>query len=185
MPRIVASIENNKDPFLQGEVMEWNVSISNVGSASVGHLVLKTNLPWLCLVEESSDKGHECNAISSCIGPSGTVMEISMKNALQSGETIKVPFKVRASGGGRQFFHLLLRYTTMKAQQERAQIRYLKKSLQYTVYPSLSLSFSSKPSFSDGRKFIISLEVCYNFLIIFVQKKFMDSNQNIFHELGD
>ena len=164
MARLVASIKGGHVSALQGEVMEWKLQIRNIGMAPASNIILKSNMPWLCLLNDDAtlDQQYLSRATSNCIGRSGTAIALSENYHLEPGNQTTFRIKARVSGGGRQTLRLLLRYDAyMKPylKQSVYSTRYLAKSLTYTVYPSINLSALCQPSFDKIGNYVLSVEV--------------------------
>ncbi|CAB9513824.1 trafficking protein particle complex [Seminavis robusta] len=186
MPCLTATLlksqtEGSDDPLIQGQKESWTLRLSNIGTAPATNVSLKTNLPWINIVndnDESSSGGNvtlskvmswENRAKSCCVGPTGTLMTIPLDGShlrkrgfLQPGESVDVPIQIRAgSGDGLQDFYMLYRYelddpsvpTNSKPQ------RWLKKMFKIPVYPSLSMKATLLPSTWSRREHILSLEL--------------------------
>jgi hypothetical protein len=130
--------------------------------------MLKTNAPWLNIKDETGQESNEESCTSHCVGPSGTLMKVPFKvsgndDVLQPGETIEVPVFIRTSGGGRQDFYMLCRYELWKkdkgANDTSPRHRWARKLLSVPVYPSITMSASLMPSYSNKGEHILSVEL--------------------------
>lgn len=174
MPSLRVNItpdESTQSTVLQGQTCRWKLKLSNVGYAPAKNIMLKTNAPWLNLVQLGDRKlPNENSPISSCIGPSGTLMRISF-DTLQPGESLEVPVAIRTSGGGRQDFYMLFRYELGSAESSFAGLvprhRWARKLLSVPVYPSITMSASLMPSYSNKGEHILSVEVSHCLVKVF------------------
>jgi len=178
---------------LQGQTSSWTLRLSNLGYAPASNITLKTNSPWLNILDSSGageewEEGHyhrnEYASTSYCIGPSGTLMGVPFKSkhfgndddddankldqpcVLQPGETIDVPVTVRTSGGGRQAFYMLFRYELWDGVGgvsgyggPSPRHRWARKLLSVPVYPSITMSASIMPSYSNKGEHVLSIEL--------------------------
>ncbi len=153
-------------PVLQGQVTEWNLRITNQGNAPAGNIVLKTNVPWINILH--AGEKNSMVGTSSCIGPSGTLMQIPIisdelfeHNFLKPGQTNDVPIQIRTSGGGKQDFYMLFRYEKYDntSYTDANKIRWLRNMVSVAVYPSLTIKASLIPSYNDNNDHVLSLEV--------------------------
>mmetsp|Transcript_18464 Transcript_18464/g.52988 ORF Transcript_18464/g.52988 Transcript_18464/m.52988 type:complete len:1404 (-) Transcript_18464:37-4248(-) len=147
---------------LQGQVSDWTLRISNIGTASACNVVLKTNVPWISIVPKGKSPS-EAEATSLCIGPSGTLMNIPLEaNTIHPGSTTEIPIRIRTSGGGRQEFYMLFRYELVDGKTQSPpsapRVRWLRKMLNVPVYPSLTMSASLQPSTWNKNENILSIE---------------------------
>ena len=181
MPNVTVDIvplhtshDNSDQTVLQGQISEWKLRISNHGTAPASRLTLKTNFPWINIINATSSESHDFlkTHTSCCVGPSGTLMYVPLRghidnsdpDILYPGQTREVPIQVRTSGGGNQEFYMLFRYELWKGAVEEAtvttpHVRWLKKMISIAVYPSLTVTASIMPSHSKKRDHILSVEV--------------------------
>lgn len=171
---IIQRYENGIKPVvLQGQVSKWILRVSNQGAAHATNLCLKTNVPWFNICCNSAVA--ECDEVSYCIGPSGTMMRLplgrnnSPTETLAPGQTLDIPIEIRTSGGGRQEFYMLFRYELFEKPSAskpllplKPKTRWLRKMVSVAVYPSLTLAASITPSFSNKKECILSVEVSYD-----------------------
>lgn len=161
----ITPVESSQATVLQGQTSMWKLRLSNVGYAPASNIMLKTNAPWLNMTQSASEN----EATSYCIGPSGTLMKVPLSttnnqgDVLQPGDSVEIPVTIRTSGGGRQDFYMLFRYelwsqdnggTTLVPRQ-----RWARKLLSVPVYPSITMSASLMPSYSNKGEHILSVEV--------------------------
>lgn len=171
MPSLKVTItpsNENQSTVLQGQTSSWTLKLSNFGYAPATNIMLKTNAPWLNIKDEMGQEINEECSTSHCVGPSGTLMKVPFKvsgddDILQPGETIEVPVFIRTSGGGRQDFYMLCRYELWKkdkgANDTSPRHRWARKLLSVPVYPSITMSASLMPSYSNKGEHILSVEV--------------------------
>lgn len=171
MPFLKVSVEpegNLYGTVLQGQTSCWKLKLSNFGYAPASNIMLKTNAPWLNI--SSKDKiQSEDDPTSFCIGPSGTLMRVPLSGkpgrlgVLHPGETAEVPIVVRTSGGGRQEFYMLFRYELWSEHNVEMNLaplhRWTREILSIPVYPSITMSASLMPSYSNKQEHILSIEV--------------------------
>ena len=184
MPFLKATITPNRtDPntqgaLLQGQTSSWTLKLSNLGYAPACNITLKTNSPWLNINNlDETGKQKENGSTSFCVGPSGTLIKVpfktsrgnsAVKNAeqlgiLQPGETVEVPVIIRTSGGGRQDFYMLFRYELWTKDYSSSNLiprhRWARKLISFPVYPSITMSASLMPSYSNKGEHILSVEL--------------------------
>lgn len=160
-----------KESLLQGQVNKWFLRVSNIGTAHATNLFLKTNLPWLNVLNTNSATQAVENPVSYCIGPTGTMFrlpltckESPMNCTLAPGETIDIPIEIRTSGGGKQDFYMLFRYelfeksTSSNLYPKMPQVRWLRKMSSVAVCPSLTMAASITP-FPGKEDYILSVEI--------------------------
>lgn len=169
MPSLKVTVtpdEGAQSTVLQGQTRCWKLKVSNVGYAPANNIMLKTNGPWLHTTMSATR--DEDAATSFCVGPSGTLMKVPFPNTSQSdvlhpGESIEIPVAIRTSGGGRQDFYLLFRYELWSENDFASSLvschRWARKLLSVTVYPSITMSASLMPSYSNNGEHILSVEV--------------------------
>lgn len=156
--------------MLQGEISKGSFLLRNVGRAPAFRIFLKTNTPSICLSNKPEDcyrAGNEKIATSNCVGPSGTLMQLLPDRILEPGDCVEVPFSLKAGGGGTQELYFLVSYEPYGMYSNLAApysfknncVRTIKKFLDLFVYPSLTLSASVIPSFSNKGESVLSLEV--------------------------
>ncbi len=164
----VTSDEGAQSTVLQGQTRCWKIKVSNVGYAPAKNVLLKTNGPWLHTTQTTSENRDEDAPTSFCVGPSGTLIRLPLLNTIQSdilhpGESIEIPVAIRISGGGRQDFYLLFRYELWSKDDSATKLvsrhRWTQKLFSVTVYPSITMSASLMPSYSNIREHILSVEV--------------------------
>ena len=170
---IIQRFENGIKPVvLQGQVSKWILRVSNQGAAHATNLCLKTNVPWFNI--RCNSAVAECDEVSYCIGPSGTMMRLPLgrnnipTETLAPGQTLDIPIEIRTSGGGRQELYMLFRYelfekrSASKSLPPKPKTRWLRKMVSVAVYPSLTLAASITPSFSNKKDCILSVEVSFD-----------------------
>jgi hypothetical protein len=153
---------------LSGEIRPWTLRISNVGTAAASNLTLKTNLPWVYVIKnEDGNFFDNKQAVSNCVGPTGTLMYIPLKGpglaksgVINPGESVDVNIEIRTQGNQKQDFYMLFRYELFndKFPNEEPRFRWLKKMFNVPVYPSLYLNATVTPAFST-RDHILSVEI--------------------------
>lgn len=176
MPLLKVSVEPDSSLYgtvLQGQTSHWKLKLSNLGYAPASNIMLKTNAPWLN-INHASDENipGEDAPTSSCIGPSGTLMQVNLKAALggrsilNPGETTEIPIVIRTSGGGRQEFYMLFRYELWSegnvAMNLAPRHRWTREILSIPVYPSITMSASLMPSHSNKEEHMLSIEVSFS-----------------------
>jgi len=156
---------------LQGQTSRWILKLSNVGYAPASNIMLKTNAPWLNMTPSNGtneSNNTEEAPTSFCVGPSGTLMRVPLSSAsrsgiLEPGETVEVPVAIRTSGGGRQEFHMIFRYELWSKDNATSSLvprhRWARKLLSVPVYPSITMSASLMPSYSNKGEHILSVEL--------------------------
>lgn len=154
--------------LLQGQTSAWRLKLSNLGYAPASNITLKTNAPWLNISDATDEKSEDAPT-SFCIGPSGTLMKVPFKSSfnqlgvLQPGETTEVPVVIRTSGGGRQDFYMLFRYELWNDNNTASNLvprhRWTRELLSIPVYPSITMTASLIPSYSNKGEHILSVEV--------------------------
>ena len=183
MPSISVEVIQNEElsnngVVLQGQVSRWILRVSNQGAAHATNLCLKLNVPWFNFLSCDGTLLPEDRETSHCLGPSGTMMRLPLHSncgttgqadTLSPGQTVDIPIEIRTSGGGRQEFYMLFRYelfekaTASKPPPTNPKCRWLRKMVSVAVFPSLTLTASLTPSFSNKKDSILSVEVCYIF----------------------
>jgi len=176
MPSLKVTItpdESSQTTVLQGQTSRWKLKISNVGYAPASNIMLKTNAPWLNMTQSNETSNDENAATSYCVGPSGTLMRVPLLNTteskvLQPGETVEIPVAIRTSGGGRQDFYMLFRYELWSKEESNLapRHRWARKLLSVPVYPSITMSASMMPSYSNKGEHILSVEVSCSYFIV-------------------
>lgn len=173
MPFLKVTVEpdsNLHGTVLQGQTSHWKLKLSNLGYAPASNIMLKTNAPWLNIVASSDEKVLSEDAPTSyCIGPSGTLMQVPFNGklgplgVLHPGQTAEVSVVIRTSGGGRQDFYMLFRYELWSEQHATSNLvprhRWTREILSIPVYPSITMSASLMPSYSNKGEHILSIEV--------------------------
>lgn len=156
--------------MLQGEVSKGSLLLRNVGKAPAFRIFLKANTPSICLSDKSEDiyrAAYEKIATGNCVGPSGTLMQLIPDRILEPGDCAEVPFLLKAGGGGTQELYFLVSYEPYGMYSNLSApysfknncVRTIKKFLDLFVYPSLTVSASVIPSYSDKGESVLSLEV--------------------------
>ena len=156
--------------MIQGEVSKGYFRIRNVGHAPAHRVFLKTNYPWICFFDKPESPLEQITlermSTSYCVGPSGTLMKLPIKDVLEPGDTADVAFRLKASGGGKQELYPLFSYehidqhAVSTAQYSRSNgVRTVKHVMEISVYPSLSVIASIMPSFWDKKENVLSVEV--------------------------
>ncbi len=180
---------------LQGQVSRWLLRVSNHGAAHATNICLKLNVPWFNILNHDSTLLPEDRETSHCLGPTGTMMRLPLhingkktgnSDTLAPGQTVDIPIEIRTSGGGRQEFYMLFRYelfekaTSSKPPQTSPKCRWLRKMVSVAVFPSLTLTASLTPSFSDKKESILSVEVSiYVSLRYFFMPLFRQMHSNL------
>lgn len=175
MPSLKVTItpdESTQTTVLQGQTSRWKLKLTNVGYAPAGNIMLKTNAPWLNMTQSNTGTNEGTSSenapTSYCVGASGTLMRVPLLNTnqldtLQPGETVEIPVAIRTSGGGRQDFYMLFRYELWSKENAESTLvprhRWARKLLSVPVYPSITMSASLMPSYSNKGEHILSVEV--------------------------
>jgi hypothetical protein len=163
-------VTSDGGPLLEGQLTSWTLRLRNFGSAPASSVMLKTNLPWIRLLEkDDSLPGLEKDfkATSSCIGPSGTMMNLPLaegSEVIQPGETVDVPVQIRTSSGFKeQDFYMLYRYELHNSREDSKQrFRWLRKMYTVPVYPSLYLTAKTLTTTLNGKDALLSVELTNN-----------------------
>jgi len=177
MPNLSAVMiptSSGKGRVLQGQVSEWTLRISNQGTAAADKITLKTNVPWINILDRGKAKINDEMAYkhetSHCVGPSGTLMLLPISDGssnpnstlLKPGQTVDIPIQIRTSGGGRQDFYMLFRYELFDMITSKlvpTKVRWLRQMFSVAVYPSLTMTASLIPSYGSGSDHILSVEM--------------------------
>ena len=159
-------------PLLQGQVSKWNLRLSNVGTAPAKSITVKTNLPWITVWDGGESRGSksseeiERQATSNSVGPSGTMLYLpidgfglKVDGEIQPGETVDVAVDLRTTGGGKQDFYMLFRYESVDGTDASVQHRWLRKMLEVSLYPSITLNASLIPSFTNESEHLLSVDI--------------------------
>jgi hypothetical protein len=160
---------------LDGRTRQWTLRLANVGTAPATNVTLKTNLPWVSILEHvehdaveeiGPDSDKVTGPANFCIGPTGTLMRIPLqatmlqnKGQICPGESVDVSIRIRTAGSGAKAFYMLFRYELYDLDTTGSRCRWLRKMFNVHVYPSLSLSASIKPSFANQGEHILSVEI--------------------------
>jgi hypothetical protein len=172
LPKRSKDVPKNNAQVLQGQVTEWTMRITNLGTAAADYMFLKTNIPWINIpmpttIVDNDDRAND-GRTSFCVGPSATLMRIPIKtflpgnNSLAPSETVDIPVQIRTSGGGSQEFYILLRYQLCQDNTltfESSSVRWLRNMVSLPVYPSLTFTASLLPSYTGIKDHILSVEV--------------------------
>lgn len=170
---VMIPTSSRQGPVLQGQVSEWTLRISNQGTAAADKITLKTNVPWINILQRgkrtlSDDEIEIKRETSHCVGPSGTLMYLpisvgdpeSNNTLLKPGQSVDIPIQIRTSGGGRQDFYMLFRYELFaSSKMVLNKVRWLRQMVSVAVYPSLTMTASLVPSYGSGSDHILSVEV--------------------------
>ena len=124
--------------MLEGQISMWTIRLRNVGNAPASGLFLKTNLPWIDIVDNEISSSEKCmtieekesRAISRCLGPSGTLMSIPVKGNIDPNQTFDIQVRVRTSGEKKQDFYMLYKYdivTNLAEKDSKRRSRWLRK----------------------------------------------------------
>lgn len=142
-----------KSTIFQGQVREWTMKVSNIGTAPASNLLLKANLPWIRV--SSSDN------IPTFVGPTGTFIRVPIKNSgiIGPGQIIEIPIEMRPSGGGRQECYMLFRYQLAHSHDNPATVRWIRKIISFPVYPSITMTASLMPFYRTKTDHVLSLDV--------------------------
>jgi len=157
-------------PMLEGQISMWTVRLRNVGNAPASGLFLKTNLPWIDIVDNeisSSDKcmtieEKESRAISRCLGPSGTLMSIPVKGNIDPNQTFDIQVRVRTSGEKKQDFYMLYKYdivTNLAEKDSKRRSRWLRKMYEVPVFPSLTFNVSPLNTTFQEDEVLVAVEL--------------------------
>ena len=144
--------------------------VGNVGNAPASGLFLKTNLPWIDIVDNeisSSDKcmtteEKESRAISRCLGPSGTLMSIPVKGNIDPNQTFDIQVRVRTSGEKKQDFYMLYKYdivTNLAEKDSKRRSRWLRKMYEVPVFPSLTFNVSPLNTTFQEDEVLVAVEL--------------------------
>jgi len=185
LPPESPALEMDDGPMLEGQISTWTVRLRNVGTAPASAITLKTNLPWIDIVDnDNSDNNSNSNinntnttieekeskSTSHCIGPSGTLMALPIaKGSIGPSESLDIQVRVRTSGKKKQDFYMLYRYElcdTLAAggrqrskSSDRCRSRWLRKMYQVPVYISLSFTANPLATFYKGKDSLVSVEL--------------------------
>ena len=194
MPFLKVSVEPDSSlnsTVLQGQTSHWKLKLANLGYAPASNITLKTNEPWLNINDIGGTKICSDDAPTSyCIGPSGTLIQVPFKGSLghlgvlQPGESTEIPIVIRTSGGGRQEFYMLFRCELWNenASNVAPRHRWTREILSVPVYPSITMSASLVPSYSNKGEHILSIEVSLGHLAHLLTQHFSHSHYH-FHSL--
>ena len=165
-------ISDNTTVLLEGQVSSWLITLRNVGNAPASKIFLKTNLPWVNIISSNSEEvalsavDRESSATSKCIGSTGTLMKVPIKDShlkengvLYPGETVQIFVQIRTSGTGKQDFYMLYKYDLFDRTSEAKRTRWLKRMYEVQVYPSLSLNASIITSSWETNEHLMAVEV--------------------------
>ena len=165
-------ISDNTTVLLEGQVSSWSITLRNVGNAPASKIFLKTNLPWVNIISSDSEEvalsavDRESLATSKCIGSTGTLMKVPIKDShlkengvLYPGETVQIFVQIRTSGTGKQDFYMLYKYDLFDRTSEAKRTRWLKRMYEVQVYPSLSLNASIITSSWETNEHLMAVEV--------------------------
>jgi ER-Golgi trafficking TRAPP I complex 85 kDa subunit len=158
--------------MVHGQVSTWTLRLANVGTAAATNVTLKSNLPWINILEDHdssmSPQSLENRATSFCVGPTGTLMSLPIRGShagaegrIKPGEVAEIDIQIRANTSGRSNLYLLFRYELLDQASPTVRHRWTRTMFEMSVYPSLSFSATSLPSYSGGEH-LISLELCNN-----------------------
>ena len=137
-------VPSDGGPLLEGQISSWTILLRNVGSAPASSLYLKTNFPWVNLLCTDKDglsvEEMEAQATSNCLGPTGTLITLPIKDdslqvsgTIHPGESIKIPIQIRTSGTGKQNFYMLYRYDLWDPSGQLKRKRWLRKVFEVPV----------------------------------------------------
>lgn len=154
-------------PVIDSEHRKWRLHVSNSGTAPASNLTLKLSEPWIRILSPGSDAWDQSRPVSSTIGPTGTLMSVPLSgpgvkevNTIYPGETALVDIDLRPFRPGKQDFYMLFRYELAGASPiTAADHRWLKKMFTVPIYPSLNITASLSPSFSESGDFMLFVEV--------------------------
>lgn len=187
--RPAEAAESGGDPMLEGQIILWNLRLSNVGTAPATNVCLKTNLSWMDIQSASESIVNKENISSSkiavlekdakshCVGPTGTLMKLPIQGShlrqqgsIHPGESIDIAIQMKAGARGYQDFYMLYRYELEdpSSRLKTAPHRWLKKMYKIPIYPSLSVSYSILPSSWNKSEHIVALEVRFFSVSIFI-----------------
>mmetsp|Transcript_1824 Transcript_1824/g.3265 ORF Transcript_1824/g.3265 Transcript_1824/m.3265 type:complete len:313 (-) Transcript_1824:2304-3242(-) len=168
-PRDSPVVTPDGGPPLEGQISSWTIRLRNVGTAPASAVTLKTNLPWIKVVEEEenlSNEEKEIKATSCCIGPSGTMMLLPVgkePGTIEPGQIVDIPIQVRTSGNKKQCFYMLYRYELYDpGAQSKPRHRWLRKMYEVPVYPSLFLTAKTLTASWKGKDLLLSVELTNN-----------------------
>eukprot|EP00586_Coscinodiscus_wailesii_P000359 CAMPEP_0172484228 /NCGR_PEP_ID=MMETSP1066-20121228/11600_1 /TAXON_ID=671091 /ORGANISM="Coscinodiscus wailesii, Strain CCMP2513" /LENGTH=1011 /DNA_ID=CAMNT_0013248591 /DNA_START=206 /DNA_END=3238 /DNA_ORIENTATION=+ len=174
MPLLDVTLRNVPSVVLQGQISKITIGLTNRGTAPAGTIYLKANLPWLALDTDNDTLGAVSTVMPSsgtsptytaptshCVGPTGTLMKLSLKKPLAPGVTTEVDLHFRPTGGGRQDLFLLFRYQNMNdlSSKKALRVRYTRQSIGIAVYPSLTMTASLMPSYWSRSEHVLSVEI--------------------------
>lgn len=138
-----------------GEVVRYNISFFNAGTADLGHMQLCCTDLALCVA--GSD---DANALASYIGVSGQVIDLA-HIALHPGERKDLVLWARSSRPGKLQPRLYFKYKRLVPGEdpERALARTVNFKLELNVLPCVAVTHTIEPSYVTSGEYILGLTV--------------------------
>jgi hypothetical protein len=163
-------------PLLDGQISSWTIRLTNVGTAPATNVTLKTNLPWVNIVDTKANctsREIEAQPTSRCIGPSGTLMTLPMvgkglqkAETIHPGESLDIPIQIRTSGNKKHDFYMLYRYELPHRNDtdeiDKPRSRWLRRMYEVSAYPSLSFDANTLTTTWKGKDILLSVELTNN-----------------------
>jgi len=161
------AIETDDGPMLAGQISTWTIRLRNVGTAPATGVVLKTSLPWIDIVESETDscstsEEKKSRAISSCLGPSATLMALPGGDKIDPNQSLDIQIRVRTFGEQKQEFYMLYKYDLLDEKASKRRTRWLRNMYEVSVYPSLSFRANPLPTSLKGKEVLVSVELTNN-----------------------
>jgi trafficking protein particle complex subunit 8 len=164
MPWLGVTIEPafpSSDVFV-GEIVRYNVSLHNAGSADLGYLQVCCSDLMLCVSTggEPNGFGDGTSALAEYIGASGQVVDLAHV-VLRPGERREVTMWAKANQVGKLQPHVLFKYRRLVEGEdpERALSRSVRAKLDLTVMPCVEVVYSIEPSYCSSGEYILALTV--------------------------
>lgn len=169
-------VPSDGGPLLDGQISSWTIRLTNVGTAPATNVTLKTNLPWVNIMDNKANRTSseiEAQPTSRCIGPSGTLMvlplvdrDLKQAGTIQPGESMDIPIQIRTSGNKKRDFYMLYRYELTRKhdadKKEKARSRWLRRMYEVSAYPSLSFDAKILTTTWKGKDILLSVEFTNN-----------------------
>lgn len=161
---------DSDDSVFQGQISQWNLRLSNIGTAPARNIYLKCNSPWLTIWDGSAkpegEASWEDQSVPCVVSPSGTLLRLPMddiglkvEREIQPGESFDVAVDIRASKPGNQSLYMLFRYDLASQKKSEQTHRWLRKMFEVPVYPSIECNYSIMPSFAILGEHVLSLDI--------------------------
>jgi hypothetical protein len=165
MPCLKCTLSGLPPSLLQGEIIQIQLQIENVGHADAEGIMIKSNMPCISLA------GHPCSTSDSnlpsggALGASGTVF-YPLLGTIAPGKSAQVSLWLKGRSSGQQALTLLVRYKR-PVEENLASApksvlnfeRFVPVSTDFCVLPSLSVSASVLPSYSARGEYVLRLEL--------------------------